>query len=186
MSESFILQSYIQDLSVCDELIQMHEDNPTKLAGAIYRHGEQIIDKTVKDCEETNLNWETAALYLKQLQNVIDEYIEKYPQCNMYSRFSLREYPHIQKYWPGGGFFKWHTERSNANNINEASRHLVFMTYLNDVTDAGETEFALQNLKVAPRKGLTLIWPADWTHTHRGVVSPTQEKYMVTGWLNYM
>ena len=60
------------------------------------------------------------------------------------------------------------------------------MTYLNDVDDGGETEFYYQKLKVKPRKGLTLIWPADWTHTHRGLSSPTQEKYIITGWLNYI
>ena len=56
------------------------------------------------------------------------------------------------------------------------------MTYLNDVTDAGGTEFCHQNLIVQPKKGLTLIWPADWTFTHRGVPSPTQEKIITTGW----
>jgi hypothetical protein len=35
---------------------------------------------------------------------------------------------------------------------------------------------------VSPKKGLTLIWPADWTFTHRGVPSPTQEKIITTGW----
>ena len=60
------------------------------------------------------------------------------------------------------------------------------MTYLNDVEDKGETEFVLQNLKVKAEKGKTLIWPADWTHTHRGIISPTQEKYIVTGWFNFM
>jgi hypothetical protein len=59
------------------------------------------------------------------------------------------------------------------------------MTYLNDVFEGGETEFYYQNIKVNARKGLTLVWPADWTHTHRGLVSNTQEKYIVTGWLNY-
>ena len=59
------------------------------------------------------------------------------------------------------------------------------MTYLNDVRDGGETEFFHQNLRVAARRGLTLIWPADWTHTHRGIVSPTEEKIIVTGWFSF-
>ena len=67
---------------------------------------------------------------------------------------------------------------------NAGTRHLVFMTYLNSVDDGGETEFLHQNIKVKPKKGLTLIWPADWTHTHRGVVSPSQDKYILTGWYN--
>ena len=56
------------------------------------------------------------------------------------------------------------------------------MTYLNDVIDRGETEFFHQKIKVKPKKGLTLIWPVDWTFYHRGIPSPTQEKYIITGW----
>ena len=55
------------------------------------------------------------------------------------------------------------------------------MTYLNDVEDGG-TEFYYQKLKTKAKKGLTLIWPTDFTHTHRGIVSKTKEKYIVTGW----
>ena len=55
------------------------------------------------------------------------------------------------------------------------------MTYLNDVDDGG-TEFLYQNLITPAEKGLTLIWPAGFTHTHRGVVSQTKTKYIATGW----
>jgi hypothetical protein len=60
------------------------------------------------------------------------------------------------------------------------------MTYLNDVTDQGETEFFHQQIKIKPQKGLTVIWPADWTYTHRGIPSPTQEKFIITGWLSFL
>ena len=59
------------------------------------------------------------------------------------------------------------------------------MMYLNDVTDNGETEFLHQNLKIIPEKGKLVIWPSDWTHTHRGITSTTQEKYIITGWFNF-
>ena len=39
--------------------------------------------------------------------------------------------------------------------------------------------------KYKPKKGLTLIWPAIWTHTHKGVVSKKHTKYIITGWINY-
>jgi hypothetical protein len=54
------------------------------------------------------------------------------------------------------------------------------------VTDQGETEFYHQNIKIKPEKGLTIIWPADWTFTHRGLPSLTQEKFVVTGWFSYV
>ena len=64
-------------------------------------------------------------------------------------------------------------------------RSLVFMTYLNDVEDGG-TEFLYQNLTIPAKKGLTLIWPAFFTHTHKGQISKTKEKYIVTGWFNHI
>ena len=59
------------------------------------------------------------------------------------------------------------------------------MTYLNDITDDGETEFFHQKIKIKPEKGLTVIWPADWTFTHRGIPSNTQVKYITTGWMSF-
>ena len=47
------------------------------------------------------------------------------------------------------------------------------------------TRFYYQKLKVKPRKGLTLIWPVDWTHTHRGIVAPDEEKMILTGWFSF-
>ena len=35
------------------------------------------------------------------------------------------------------------------------------------------------------KKGLTLIWPTDFTHTHRGMPSFKTEKEIVTGWYSF-
>tara|TARA_R110000796_G_scaffold48231_1_gene115745 strand:- start:585 stop:767 length:183 start_codon:yes stop_codon:yes gene_type:complete len=60
------------------------------------------------------------------------------------------------------------------------------MTYLNNIKDKGETEWYYQKLKVKPETGLTLIWPVDWTFTHRGIPSKKEIKYIVTGWYSYV
>ena len=59
------------------------------------------------------------------------------------------------------------------------------MIYLNDVTDGGHTEFLNQKKKYQPRTGDVLIWPAYFTHTHRGITSKSQTKYIATGWFNF-
>ena len=64
-------------------------------------------------------------------------------------------------------------------------RILAWMIYLNDVTDGGHTAFPTQNKKFQPRRGDVLIWPAYFTHPHRGIVSKTQTKYIITGWYNF-
>ena len=48
-----------------------------------------------------------------------------------------------------------------------------------------KTEFKYYGKKVKAKKGLTLLWPPDFTHTHRGIPSPTEEKYIVTGWCEF-
>jgi hypothetical protein len=149
--------------------------------------GQGKVDEKLKKCKEIYFNYDEQTIidYTQQLQNVCNEYIKKYHFCNEFSAWYTRESIKIQKYLPGDGYYSWHCERfNNLNPIN--NRHLVFLTYLNDVTDDGETEFYYQKLKVRPQKGLTLIWPADWTHTHRGVPSMTQMKYIITGWYHYV
>ena len=56
------------------------------------------------------------------------------------------------------------------------------MTYLNDVEEGGETYFKYQDKKIKPEVGKTIIWPSDWTHTHKGVSPKSGFKYIATGW----
>ena len=60
------------------------------------------------------------------------------------------------------------------------------MLYCNDVEVDGETEFFHQKYKCKPKKGKLVIWPTDWTFTHRGIPAPNEEKYIVTGWFDYL
>ena len=59
------------------------------------------------------------------------------------------------------------------------------MTYLNDVESGGATEFSHYQVSVKPKKGLTLIWPSEWTHAHRGEILEHGAKYIVTGWITF-
>ena len=121
--------------------------------------------------------------YMQALQGVLDDYIQRFPFCNT-SRFQIVEPLSMQSYPKGGGFKEWHTERLNSL-PGTAFRHLVFMTYLNDVPDGG-TEWYHQDKYVDAKKGYTVIWPADWTHFHRGRVSKEHEKKIITGWFAYV
>ena len=46
-------------------------------------------------------------------------------------------------------------------------------------------DFEHFNLKIKPEAGKTLIWPAEWTHAHRGTVLKGGKKYIITGWLHF-
>lgn len=123
--------------------------------------------------------------YNDELIKIAKNYASKYNFCNNTKEWGLVEEFNIQYYKPNEAFYEWHCERATNTQPN-CNRHLVWMTYLNDVSDNGETEFYYQELKIKPEKGKTVIFPADWTHTHRGIPSKTQDKYIITGWFNFI
>jgi len=90
-----------------------------------------------------------------------------------------------QKYDVGeGGYPYWHSEIYPQQNSTEAlHRNLLFMFYLNDVDEGGETEFFYQDLKIKPQAGTMVIAPAGFTHTHRGNVPISNDKYILTSWV---
>tara|TARA_B100000427_G_scaffold168416_1_gene139932 strand:- start:1419 stop:2024 length:606 start_codon:yes stop_codon:yes gene_type:complete len=138
----------------------------------------ESIDMTVpryfKDKRITN--------YIDGLAEVTREYVNYWPMLrtihwDLQSDFNLQWYP------KGGGFKQMHCERNNAD-IEAVTRVMAWMTYLNDIEEGGETLFDVQQAKVKPKKGLTLIWPSDWTHFHQGIPAPNEEKMIITGWYN--
>lgn len=90
-----------------------------------------------------------------------------------------------QKYQVGqGGYPYWHSEVYPQANSDEAlHRVLLFMYYLNDVREGGETEFYYQNRKIKPRQGDMVVAPAYFTHTHRGGIPESNDKYILTSWV---
>jgi hypothetical protein len=91
----------------------------------------------------------------------------------------------MQRTDPGGGYHVWHAEQNNGD---LAKRVLVYMLYLNslDEGEGGETEFLYQRKRIRPETNTMLLWPATFTHTHRGnTVLGHKSKYIVTGWFYY-
>lgn len=185
MSPNFIAGSYI-DEKICDGVIEYFEENahvqhPGQMGCGVVPEWKDSVDIQVHpEVSERRLK-----AYLDALTVVCEGYVEQFPWASKdHGYWRLNESFNIQRYLPGQGFHKWHTERNCADGSNPF-RHLVFMTYLNTVTDGGETEWHHQQIKLKPEKGLTVIWPSDWTHLHRGIPSPSQTKYIVTGWYGY-
>ena len=87
----------------------------------------------------------------------------------------------IHKVRKSEGFHQWHYEKSSPENVN---RLMAYMTYLEVPKKGGETEFLHQSLRINPIVGRTLIWPAGFTHMHRGNPPLEGEKMYITGWLN--
>ena len=188
-SESLIGGCYIPE-NICDNLVQYFKDNSQNHESTI-RYNEYDSDgftplaKKALRTKRTDIviqpnNFEPDIdNYRMWLQKCLLKYIEKYPMVDNVKSFNVFEPYVLQYYKPGEGYFVDHFENDHREtNIN---RILVFMTYLNNVSDGG-TNFKYQRFTTPAIKGLTLIWPAYFTHVHSGQITKKHEKYIITGW----
>ena len=144
------------DPEVCDGLLEFwdHQHFLPVTPGQVYDQGEIGVNKELKDSMDVHIPHQIAMPmihdYMGALQVVLNKYVERFPFCQT-SRFQIVEPLSLQCYPVGGGFKEWHTERLSPlpGNI---YRHLVFMTYLNDVPDGG-TEWYHQDLYIPAEKG---------------------------------
>ena len=61
-----------------------------------------------------------------------------------------------------------------------SNRYLVFIWYLNDVTQGGETEFVDLGLEVKPASGRLLVFPPYWMFQHAGRPPLSNDKYILS------
>ena len=179
--ETFIQETMLDDISICDQLIEYHNNNMEyKTKGSTARgqgKGKVSTDVPIYTASQNAI----ANMYISEIFNKVEDYLKKYGMYQMI-KVTIKAPINLQHYEPNEGFFDWHCERGSHQSHQRA---LVFMTYLNDVNDGGETEFLFQQMKVKAVKGKTVIWPTDFTHLHRGIPSPTEHKYIATGWFNF-
>ena len=175
---------WIIDENICDDMITQFNNNKDKVKpGLFWNDYKDTEDKSVKHSKDLCLKPnEMIPDYIKALEGCLLKYIEKYNYVKDLAMFGIKNEFNIQYYPPGGGYKKWHFERGNKDLV---ERVLVFMTYLNDVPQGG-TKFFHQGITTPAKKGLTLIWPAEWTHTHCGQITEKYEKYITTGWFEFI
>lgn len=176
--ESFIYGKYMPS-EICDDLLQGYKKN---IKHAIPGRTSGGVNPDIKDSLDLRLHPNDSMFfeYKHHLANMIKEYQDLYETS--WRAVDIVENIVLQYYKPGQGFKQMHCERLDHR---VANRMLVFMTYLNTVKDAG-TEFKFQKITTQAKKGLTLLWPSDYTHYHRGVINNKHSKYIITGWLSHV
>ena len=183
--DHFIMEDTVPD-SLCDDVISYYEecDYLKKYPGSYGDQGDHTgPDKKVSTDMSVHYllihNEPKLNKYFACLDQIVVKYFNEYAFACMDS--TMHSIFNIQKYPVGGGFKVWHSERGIDKEY--LYRHLVWMTFLTDNPDGG-TEFIYQDKYIPAKKGKTLIWPSDWTHTHRGKVDTTKEKMIITGWID--
>tara|TARA_R100001594_G_scaffold38536_1_gene69847 strand:- start:15941 stop:16678 length:738 start_codon:yes stop_codon:yes gene_type:complete len=195
--KDYIGETYLEDVSLCDEVIRFFEGcdryRVTGTDESIANHKEEGGDILVREKNKTR-KCKDLTLWLPDLEQESHKFLIPLFEniCQVRDKYAVRtgtrllktvivEGINIQKYVPPLDCYSGlHFEQSTEVEI-FARRMYVFMVYLNDVQKAGETFFPGQKRKVKPRRGKLLIWPAHYTHPHKGIPTP-ETKYILTGW----
>ena len=170
---------------MCDEIVNFFETNPSDQGiGAIgggIDESQKTTDISIKPKQLEQEKYKIFNTYINNVVNCFNDYKEQWPFLNTIKGMEIGTF-NLQKYSPGGHFSAVHTERGSSSTMH---RVLAFMTYLNDVEEGGETSFHYYDINVQPKKGKTIIWPAEWTHAHSGGIVKQGCKYIVTGWIQF-
>ena len=179
------------DKSFCDTVIEAFEDadklNITNHRNDEFRKDTQIeinpLGLSKKDKPKIMELRQTAIApeFFDKLNECRDKYLEETGIRNVIGDTFFRNML-VQRTRADSfeSYSSWHCE-SGSHNFSD--RALVYTLYLNDDFEGGETEFKYQKYKEVPEAGNLVIFPAGFTHTHRGAMLITGTKYIVTGWM---
>jgi len=109
-------------------------------------------------------------------------YEQKYSTLTDHNRIVIKHMK-FQKTEIGSGYHVWHEEYSGHKDADV--RVLTWILYLNDVDEGGETEFLYYPGRIKPKAGSLVLFPAYFTHVHRGNPPISNTKYIITGWCEY-
>lgn len=184
----------------CEELISKFEESPRKYygvtSGGYEKSKKNTLDFNIPLTKEGTMNTE----YEKELWLSHSEVLTKMlgKHLRMYIGLIHDEYKGIpsfdslftemllfHKYTKGEGIFAPHCDSnvSKYENNNVKNRIVTYLFYLNDVEEGGETVLC-NNIKIKPKAGSLLIFPACWTYPHKGEVPLSSDKYIITGWMH--
>lgn len=186
---NFVGSWMLEPEEICDELISYFESNAHQhIAGKVGTGLDLEVknsrDLTIKPRDLLTPKNEVFPKYFEKLHECYQDYLAQWPFLRMIAEEVHVGAFNIQRYERGQHFQKVHTERSDTSSLH---RLFAWMTYLNDVCeeDGGATVFTHYDLTIQPIKGLTLLWPAEWTHAHKGSMLRANSKYIVTGWMHF-
>jgi|TARA_R110002074_G_scaffold107154_1_gene231720 hypothetical protein len=174
----------------CEHLIAEFDRNQQLGAGTNRQNGDGAFNHEKEDHQiyinggnrffDSFEDKNTRDMFFHGLQQCFEEYSNKFSviKDNKVNCNNMK----MQKTSTGGGYHIWHAEQGNEE---QASRGLVYMLYLNTLLPNanGETEFLYQQRRINPVENTMVLWPAAFTHAHRGnPVYGENTKYIVTGW----
>lgn len=180
---------------LCKEIIEIFENDKNKHDGLTIGG----INKKVKDTMDLNIyktdnKWSEVCNFLeteltynlkiyseninKKYKNV-DGFDKSYEVLN--KNIEITPFM-VQRYIKNEGKYIYHND-FNIDYKKKTYRVLTYLFYLNDIDEGGETEFFGGDIKIIPKAGKLIIFPASWTFPHCGKMPISSNKYIITGWI---
>ncbi len=133
---NFIHEDYIADLNICDGLIKWFHSNKKYHHKGAFGSVDGTPEVDIKKKHSTDISFDieeaaevaVVAAYNKELQIILDRYLEIYHFASMVDTFKIVETVNIQHYKPTEGYRTFHSERTSK--AYDMMRYLVFQTYL--------------------------------------------------------
>ena len=172
--------------SMCKEIIDFFENNKDlQFRGRTVLTGDIIVNPKIKDSKDMTLSFIDGTVPSTILTRILTSYtplyIDTFRSVDLIDQFSVEMGYNLQRYNPSQGYHVLHCENSGRG----IERVLAWTLYLNTVTDNGGTYYPEYDKTIDAVEGRLCIFPAFWTHAHKGIVSNTETKYIATGWYVY-
>lgn len=116
-----------------------------------------------------------------KLQYIIDEYKKTFQDINKTASIWQLNNLRFKHFKPQHSFSSWHSEHCFSNPY----RVLSLQIYLSN-HNCG-TEFSNYDKTIKSDIGKVVLFPAYFTHTHRGQICPeNKDRYIITGYVNFI
>lgn len=172
-------------LELCDNLMQaadgfIDQDGISRQDQSGGDH--HMVQDTSHSIHSTMINWKEHAGWhgIREMHDIVQDctvsYLKEFPVfVNELKSYHIK----FQRTLPTEGYHIWHSENASPT---YRGRDLVWTVFLNTIAEGGETEFLYQRRRVPAKQGSVLVFPASFTHTHRGNPPLSGTKYIATGW----
>lgn len=166
---------------VCDNLVQFFENNIDNQRKHIRQEYNPMPDSSWRELNLVNYmsneGHNEFVNILKRYKSIYEDDTGLSPRLPYSGKLSdLR----IKKYAVNGkDRFQAHYDAAEEM----SNRYLVFLWYLNDVEEGGETEFVDLGMSVSPKKGRLVIFPPYWMYRHEAKIAISNPKYIINTFL---
>lgn len=181
-AETFIVGYPVLSGDECESIVARFEADPRKRPSRTATRANPLVRTgTMLDLPAYPEWTDVCARVTALTRQCLDRYAATFPALQELARpENCRITPPLMERIEPGQSYGYHIDAGPGGTHDRLVSGLL---YLRDISAGGQTEFPFQNVSIAPRAGMFLLFPPFWTHLHRGVSPAAQVKYNITNYV---